>query len=79
MRKKNINMMWRDNELENLRECQDLLRLNGEAETIRYLVSRGMEAMSGPLQTRRLFKKMEGMYSPTEMLPLFEKMGVKLE
>jgi ABC-type uncharacterized transport system ATPase subunit len=41
-----VNMVWRDDELENLRECMALLRLNDEAAAVRYLVSRGMEAMS---------------------------------
>lgn len=70
-------MMWRDEELANLRECKDLLRLNGEAETVRYLVTRGMEAMAGALQSRRFILKAEQQFTPQQMLPLFEKLGIK--
>lgn len=71
-----VNMAWKGDELANLRECQALLRLNDEASTVRYLVARGMEAMSPALGNRRLVAKMEAQYSPQEMLPLFEKMGI---
>ena len=70
-----VNMVWKGDELANLRECQALLRLNDEAATVRYLVSRGMEAMSSQLGIRRMMTKMEVQYSPQEMLPLIEKMG----
>jgi hypothetical protein len=76
---KRVNMLWTGNELANLRECQQLLHLNDEAAAIRYLVARGMEALTGPLSLRRMFTKMEAQYAPQELLPLFEKMGVKLE
>ena len=68
-----VNMAWRGDELANLRECQALLRLNDEAATVRYLVARGMEAMSASLGARRLALKMESQYSPQELLPFFEK------
>jgi hypothetical protein len=74
-----VNMVWRDDELENLRECMALLRLNDEAAAVRYLVSRGMEAMSTQLATRRLMQRMEAQYSPQQVLPLLQEMGAKLE
>ena len=72
-----VNMVWRGDELANLRECMALLRLNDEAATVRYLVGRGMEAMSSPLAARRLFNRMESQYSPQQLLPLIEQMGIK--
>lgn len=74
-----VNMAWKGDELTNLRECKELLRLNDEASAVRYLVSRGMEAMATQLAARRMFAKLESQYSPQEMLPLFEKLGGKLE
>ena len=74
-----VNMVWRGDELSNLRECMALLRLNDEAATVRYLVGRGMEAMATPLAARRMFSKLEAQYSPQQMLPILQEMGVKLE
>ena len=74
-----VNMAWKGEELANLRECKELLRLNDEASAVRYLVARGMEALATQLAARRMFAKMETQYSPQEMLPLFEKMGAQLE
>ena len=72
-------MVWRGDELENLRECMALLRLNDEAAAVRYLVSRGMEAMASQLATRRMILKMESQYAPQQVLPLLQEMGLKIE
>ena len=74
-----VNMVWRGDELENLRECMALLRLNDEAAAVRYLVSRGMEAMASQLATRRMILKMESQYAPQQVLPLLQEMGLKIE
>lgn len=64
-------MQWRDAELAKLQEVRDLLSLNDEATTIRYLVARGMEAMNAQLLAARMAKRLEAQYSPQEVLPLF--------
>ena len=67
-------MQWRGAELAKLQEVRDLLSLNDEPTTIRYLVSRGMEAMNGQLLAARMAKRLEAQYSPQEVLPLFAAM-----
>jgi hypothetical protein len=67
-------MLWRGEQLENLREIMALLRLNEESDAIRFLVHRGMEAMANQLHTRRMILRMEQQFSPQQMLPLFEKL-----
>jgi hypothetical protein len=74
---KRVNMLWSGNELDNLHECMGLLRLNDEAGAIRYLVGRGMEALSVPLAQRRMISKMETEYSPQQLLPLLGEAGIK--
>lgn len=61
-------------ELAQVREVRDLLSLNAEVDACRYLMQRGLEALSGPLGNRRLVKRMETNFSPQEMLPFMEKM-----
>lgn len=69
-----VNMSWSGNELERLQEARDLLHLNDEPSAIRYLVTRGMEALTPQLAAARLLRKMEVQYSPQEVLPLIELM-----
>jgi hypothetical protein len=61
-------------ELSQVREVQDLLSLNTELDATRYLMQRGLEAISAHLGTRRMLRKMESAYSPQEMLPFMEKL-----
>lgn len=74
-----VNMAWKGQELANLQECAELLRLNDEATTIRYLVARGVEAMATQLHSRRMFARLEKQFSPQELLPFMQKLteGVK--
>lgn len=67
-------MLWRGEQLENLREIMALLRLNEESDAIRYLVHRGMEALSEKLANERMRRRMEAQFSPQQMLPIFEKL-----
>lgn len=60
-------------ELAQVREVQELLSLNAEVDACRYLMQRGLEAISGSLGNRRLIRKMETAYSPQELLPFAEK------
>lgn len=62
-------------ELTQVREVRDLLSLNAEVDACRYLMQRGLEALSGALANRRLMKKMETTFSPQEMLPFMEKIA----
>jgi hypothetical protein len=55
-----------------VREVQDLLSLNAEVDACRYLMQRGIEALATQLGAKRLMKKAEGMWSPSEMLPLLK-------
>jgi hypothetical protein len=61
-------------ELSQVREVRDLLSLNTELDATRYLMQRGLEAMSAQLGSMRMLRKMEASYSPQEMLPFMEKM-----
>lgn len=45
-------------ELASVREVQDMLSLNSELDATRYLMQRGLEAMSATLASRRASKNM---------------------
>ena len=74
VKKKVLNMSWTGEELFRLQEARDLLRLNDEAAAVRYLVTRGLEAMTGQLASARMLRKLETQYSPQEVLPLLAEM-----
>ncbi len=57
--------------LAQLREVQDLMGFNTPTEVVQYLAQRGLESLSGPLSIKRTFKRMEGLASPEQLLPLF--------
>lgn len=61
-------------ELAQVREVQDLLSLNAEVDACRYLMQRGVEALSSQLGARRLLKRAEGAWAPSEILPLLQAM-----
>jgi len=62
-------------ELAQVREICELLSLNAEVDACRYLMQRGLEALSAPLGVRRIQRKMETTFSPQEMLPFMEKIA----
>lgn len=45
-------------ELQQLREVQEMLSLNSELDAARYLIQRGLEAMSATLASRKASKNM---------------------
>lgn len=57
--------------LAQLREVQEIMGFNSPTEVVQYLAQRGLEGMAGQIQVRRTFKRMEGIMSPEQMLPLF--------
>lgn len=56
--------------LAQLREVQEIFGFNTPTETVQYLAQRGLEALTAPLAVKRTFKRLEGLASPDEMLPL---------
>jgi len=61
-------------ELAQIREVCELLSLNAEVDGCRYLMQRGLEAISPQLGTRRLQRKMEQNFSPQELLPFMNQL-----
>ncbi len=62
--------------LESVKETQDLLGLQDETATARYLVTRGMEAISEKLRAKRLFDRMEAQVSPQEVFGFMQDRGL---
>jgi len=69
-------------ELAQIREVCELLSLNAEVDGCRYLMQRGLEALSPQLGARRMqrkmeqtFSKMEQTFSPQEMLPFMKQVA----
>lgn len=60
-------------ELAQIREVCELLSLNAEVDGCRYLMQRGLEALSPQLGVRRMQRKMERTFSPQEMLPFMKQ------
>lgn len=74
-----VHMAWKGAELATLQEVRDLVSLNDEAATIRYLVTRGIEAIGPQLANRRMVRKLESQYTPQQMLPFIEQMAKEAE
>jgi len=55
-------------ELLQIREVRDMVSLNSELDAVRYLMQRGLEAISGQLGTRRLTTKLMDTMTPERML-----------
>lgn len=51
-------------ELEQVREVREMLSLNAELDAARYLMQRGLEAMSSTLASRRASKNMAAQINP---------------
>ena len=62
-------------ELAQIREVCELLSLNAEVDGCRYLMQRGLEALSPQLGARRMQRKMEQNFSPQEMLLLWKQVA----
>lgn len=70
-----VHMAWKGAELASIQEVRDLVSLNDEASTIRYLVTRGIEAMTPQLANRRMIRKLESQYTPQQMMPFIEQLA----
>jgi len=68
-------MRFHGAELAQIREVCELLSLNAEVDGCRYLMQRGLEALSPQLGARRMQRKMEQNFSPQEMLPLWKQVA----
>ena len=62
--------------LEGTRDVRDMCGLNDETAAARYLVSRGLEALSNQLRAKRLMDKMEEHYTPQQMLDFMRSRGI---
>lgn len=65
-------------ELAQVRDVRDALSLNSEVDAARYLMQRGLEAMTPTLESRRVHGKMGQTLNLEQMVkfmvPMFEKM-----
>ena len=60
-------------ELQQIREVRDMVSLNSELDAARYLMQRGLEALSGQLGNRRLVEKMTTSMTPEHMVAAMMK------
>ena len=60
-------------ELAQIREVRDLMSLNTELDACRYLMQRGLEAMSGQLGNRRLADRIQASMSAEHMIAAMVK------
>lgn len=63
-------------ELAQLREIRDMLSLNSELDAARYLMQRGLEAMTGTLTTRRTQAQMAQGVSAEQIIKQMVAMGL---
>jgi hypothetical protein len=62
-------------ELGQIREVRDMLSLNTEVDAARYLMQRGLEAMTATLTSRRVQGQMTNKINPEEMIKQMVAMG----
>lgn len=62
-------------ELEQAREIRDMLSLNSELDAARYLMQRGLEAMSATLASRKASKGMAAMVNTDAIVQAMVKAG----
>lgn len=62
-------------ELQQVREVQEMLSLNSELDAARYLMQRGLEAMSATLASRKASKAMTGAVTPEAIVREMVKAG----
>jgi hypothetical protein len=65
-------------ELEQVREVREMLSLNSELDAARYLMQRGLEALTPTLTSRRSQNKMASGVAPTEVLAALKSSGMDL-
>jgi|CZKI01.1.fsa_nt_gi DNA-directed RNA polymerase subunit L len=63
-------------ELEQIREIRDMLNLNSEVDAARYLMQRGLEAMTPTLMSRRVQVQMAKQANPEEILKKLAEQGI---
>src|ERR1022692_1241594 len=63
-------------ELEKIREIRDMLNLNSEVDAARYLMQRGLEAMTPTLMSRRVQVQMAKQANPEEILKKLAEQGI---
>ena len=63
-------------ELEQVREVRDMLSLNAELDAARYLMQRGLEAMTPILTSRRSQNKMAQGVSADQIMAAMESSGM---
>jgi hypothetical protein len=66
-------------ELGQIREVRDMLSLNSEVDAARYLIQRGLEAMTATLTSRRLQGQMTQQVNPDEIIKKMMAMGFKMD
>ncbi|HVT73851.1 MAG TPA: hypothetical protein VHD61_12000 [Lacunisphaera sp.] len=66
-------------ELEQVREIREMLSLNSEIDAARYLMQRGLEAMSATLASRKASKTMVGMVNAESILKEMMKAGFTMD
>lgn len=66
-------------ELGQIREVQEMLSLNTEVDAARYLMQRGLEAMTATLTSRRVQSAMTNQVNPAEIVKAMTAAGLKLE
>jgi hypothetical protein len=62
-------------ELEQIREVRDMLSLNSEVDAARYLMQRGLEAMTSSLTSRRVQSKMGQQVNAEQLIKQMVSMG----
>lgn len=62
-------------ELEQVREVRDMLSLNTELDAARYLMQRGLEAMSATLASRKATRSMAAMVNSDAIVQAMVKAG----
>ncbi|HVU17430.1 MAG TPA: hypothetical protein VHD32_10915 [Candidatus Didemnitutus sp.] len=62
-------------ELEQIREVQEMLSLNSELDAARYLMQRGLEAMSATLASRKATKHMQSQVNTEAIVREMVKAG----
>ena len=64
-------------ELGQIREVRDMLSLNTEVDAARYLIQRGLEAMTATLTSRRVQSQMTKQVNAEEIIKQMVAMGFK--
>jgi hypothetical protein len=63
-----VTFRFHGSELGQIREVRDMLSMNSEVDAARYLMQRGLEAMTATLTSRRAQGQMAQQVSPAEIV-----------